>query len=131
MRKINPLFVAAGLCVLIIIGSINLKNNSVRLDNSIIELNNMIMITNNYKDMKENWFDGKKIETNVANLINDKSFSSTKIDKRISKNSIKLNLATSNKEILGVFVTKIMNEKFEVHQFKFSDSFVSFEIGVQ
>lgn len=131
MRKINPLFVATGLCFLIIIGTINMKNNIVIFDNSIVQLNNMTILADNYKDIKENWFDDKKIDTKINKIINDKYFNNTKINKIILKNSIKLHLKTSNKETLGVFVTKIMNEKFEINKFEFSNSFVNFEIGVK
>ena len=131
MRKINPLFVAAGLFFLIIIGIINMKNKSVEFDNSIVQSNDMTMIVNNYKDMKENWFDDKKIDTKINKILNDKYFKNTKINKIVLENSIKLNLRTSNKETLGVFIANIMNEKFEINKFEFSDSSVSFEIGVR
>ena len=131
MKNTQPLLIVLGIFLVLILLTYNMKENNNTLDNSILKLNNIQSIGDDFRYITKNWFDEKSINKRITAIINDRHFKKNKIDKKVVKNAIKLSLTTSDKKILGIFISKVMNEKFEITQYNFTDNSASFEIGVK
>lgn len=130
MNRINPLYILALLFVLLFysFSLVNTKEKEFLGKNT--EYNNLVVKAKEYKSLKTNNINKNRVISIINSITTDSRFKKAKIRSNKSKNSINLNIQTSDFKILNKFINRILNEKLSILKLEIKADKINLEIGI-
>ena len=128
-NRINPLYIIILLLVMIFVSYsllIKEKNNSFENNKQLVKT---LKKVDEYNEYKQNWYNKKKVLSELNLILSNRVFKNQKQLKVQNKNAIKVKLESNNSKVLSNFLNKILNKRFLINNLELNKKFVLVEIG--
>lgn len=131
MNRINPLYILTLFIVITISSFLWLIDINEKLKNSEEKVVKIELVGQKFGILKNVWHDNNEIKKQINFLISDNIFKKANISTNYSNGSATIKMLTDDKNLISLFVQKLLNKNFRINNLFISQSSVSVEVKLK